>query len=215
MIGWTLPSILRVYGSIADKGSTPLTARAGPARQSHATGTVLWSRSAATIRSRWPIPIDEYRVDTPRLALSVRDHAGGEPALLALHGLASNARWWDLVADRLVPAHRVIAVDLPGSRPERPPRRRLRLRHRLPRSRGAARGAPPSGAGRRGRAQLGGHRRALVRGHVPGAGPRRHLHRRWCRRPQGVLRAELGDGRADHAPAGARRGSRRRCSAPG
>jgi pimeloyl-ACP methyl ester carboxylesterase len=58
--------------------------------------------------------IDEYRVDTPRLALSVRDHLGGEPALLALHGLASNARWWDLVADRLVPAHRVIAVDLPG-----------------------------------------------------------------------------------------------------
>jgi pimeloyl-ACP methyl ester carboxylesterase len=59
-------------------------------------------------------PISEYRVDTPRLAISVRDHAGGEPALLALHGLASNARWWDLVADRLVPAHRVIAVDLPG-----------------------------------------------------------------------------------------------------
>ncbi len=61
-----------------------------------------------------PHHIDEYRVDTPRLALSVRDHAGGEPAILALHGLASNARWWDLVADRLVPAHRVIAVDLPG-----------------------------------------------------------------------------------------------------
>jgi pimeloyl-ACP methyl ester carboxylesterase len=58
--------------------------------------------------------IAEYRIDTPRLTLSVRDHAGGEPALLALHGLASNARWWDLVADRLVPAHRVIAVDLPG-----------------------------------------------------------------------------------------------------
>jgi pimeloyl-ACP methyl ester carboxylesterase len=58
--------------------------------------------------------IAEYRVDTPRLGLSVRDHAGGEPAILALHGLASNARWWDLVADRLVPAHRVIAVDLPG-----------------------------------------------------------------------------------------------------
>ena len=61
-----------------------------------------------------PHHIAEYRVDTPRLALSVRDHAGGEPAILALHGLASNARWWDLVADLLVPAHRVIAVDLPG-----------------------------------------------------------------------------------------------------
>ena len=66
-------------------------------------------------------PIDEYRVDTPRLALSVRDHAGGEPAVLALHGLASNARWWDLVAERLVPAHRVLAVDLPGhGRSDRP-----------------------------------------------------------------------------------------------
>jgi pimeloyl-ACP methyl ester carboxylesterase len=59
-------------------------------------------------------PIAEYRVDTARLTLSVRDHAGGEPAILALHGLASNARWWDLVAEDLVPAHRVIAVDLPG-----------------------------------------------------------------------------------------------------
>jgi pimeloyl-ACP methyl ester carboxylesterase len=66
-------------------------------------------------------PIAEYRVDTPRLALSVRDHPGGEPAILALHGLASNARWWDLVADHLVPAHRVIAVDLPGhGRSDRP-----------------------------------------------------------------------------------------------
>jgi len=68
-----------------------------------------------------PNPIDEYRVATPRLALSVRDHAGGEPVVLALHGLASNARWWDLVADHLVPAHRVIAVDLPGhGRSDRP-----------------------------------------------------------------------------------------------
>jgi len=58
--------------------------------------------------------VAEHRVDTPRLALSVRDHEGGEPAILALHGLASNARWWDLVAARLTPAHRVIAVDLPG-----------------------------------------------------------------------------------------------------
>jgi pimeloyl-ACP methyl ester carboxylesterase len=68
-----------------------------------------------------PHAIDEYRVDTPRLTLSVRDHAGSEPALLALHGLASNARWWDLVAARMVPAHRVIAVDLPGhGRSDRP-----------------------------------------------------------------------------------------------
>jgi len=67
------------------------------------------------------IPVGEFRVDTPRLALSVRDHEGGEPAILGLHGLASNARWWDLVAARLAPAHRVIAVDLPGhGRSDRP-----------------------------------------------------------------------------------------------
>ena len=59
-------------------------------------------------------PLAEYRVDTARLTLSVRDHAGGEPSILALHGLASNARWWDLVAEDLGPACRVIAVDLPG-----------------------------------------------------------------------------------------------------
>ncbi len=31
-----------------------------------------------------------------------------------MHGLASNARWWDLVAQRLAPQHRVIALDLRG-----------------------------------------------------------------------------------------------------
>lgn len=34
--------------------------------------------------------------------------------MLAMHGLASNAHWWDLVADRLAPRHRVIALDLRG-----------------------------------------------------------------------------------------------------
>lgn len=34
--------------------------------------------------------------------------------MLALHGLASNARWWDLVAARLAPRHRFMAVDLRG-----------------------------------------------------------------------------------------------------
>ena len=95
------------------QGRGSFTGRAGPARIAMLPGPML-SRSSATIPFPMPHPIDEYRVDTPRLALSVRDHAGGEPTLLALHGLASNARWWDLVADRLVPAHRVIAVDLPG-----------------------------------------------------------------------------------------------------
>jgi pimeloyl-ACP methyl ester carboxylesterase len=59
-------------------------------------------------------PARELRVPTSGPTLAVRDHEGGEPALLALHGLASNARWWDLVADRLAPPYRVIAVDLRG-----------------------------------------------------------------------------------------------------
>ena len=58
--------------------------------------------------------IKTYRVATTGPALAVREHPGGEPAVLALHGLASNARWWDLVALRLAPEHRVVAVDLRG-----------------------------------------------------------------------------------------------------
>ena len=56
----------------------------------------------------------ESLVRTDRVALSVRDHDGGEPPLVALHGLASNARWWDLVAERLTPRTRVLAFDLRG-----------------------------------------------------------------------------------------------------
>ncbi|MBV9099562.1 MAG: alpha/beta hydrolase [Candidatus Dormibacteraeota bacterium] len=59
-------------------------------------------------------PVREFRVPTSGPALNVRDHEGGEPAVLTMHGLASNARWWDLVAARLAPTHRVIAVDLRG-----------------------------------------------------------------------------------------------------
>jgi len=58
--------------------------------------------------------VNELRVETSGPTLAVRDHLGGEPAVLALHGLASNAHWWDLVAARLAPRHRVIAVDLRG-----------------------------------------------------------------------------------------------------
>ena len=54
------------------------------------------------------------RVGTSGPTLAVREHPGDEPAILALHGLASNARWWDLVAERLAPRHRVLAVDLRG-----------------------------------------------------------------------------------------------------
>jgi pimeloyl-ACP methyl ester carboxylesterase len=56
----------------------------------------------------------QRRVLTDGPAIAVRDHPGGEPAVLALHGLASNARWWDLVAQRLGPEFRVIAPDLRG-----------------------------------------------------------------------------------------------------
>jgi pimeloyl-ACP methyl ester carboxylesterase len=51
----------------------------------------------------------------------VRDHPGRSPPILALHGLASNARWWDLVAARLSPRWRVLAPDLRGhGRSDRP-----------------------------------------------------------------------------------------------
>lgn len=58
--------------------------------------------------------IEIRRVPTAGPTLSVRDRPGGEPAVLALHGLASNARWWDLVGADLAPAHRVLAIDLRG-----------------------------------------------------------------------------------------------------
>ncbi|MGI8847023.1 MAG: alpha/beta fold hydrolase [Candidatus Dormibacteria bacterium] len=56
----------------------------------------------------------ERRVDVGQVTLSTRERNGGRPALLALHGLASNARWWDLVGERLAPRYRVIAADLRG-----------------------------------------------------------------------------------------------------
>ena len=61
-----------------------------------------------------PRAVQDHRVPTSGPVLNVRDHEGGEPAVVALHGLASNARWWDLVAERLAPRFRVIAVDLRG-----------------------------------------------------------------------------------------------------
>ena len=65
--------------------------------------------------------VREYSIETGALRLSVRDHPGGSPPILALHGLASNARWWDLVAARLSPRWRVIAPDLRGhGRSDRP-----------------------------------------------------------------------------------------------
>lgn len=55
----------------------------------------------------------EYLVDAGALRLSVRDHEGAGPPVVCLHGLASNARWWDLIAPRLAP-RRVVAVDQRG-----------------------------------------------------------------------------------------------------
>jgi pimeloyl-ACP methyl ester carboxylesterase len=65
-------------------------------------------------RSQVPAELTVRRVATSGPTLAVRDYAGGEPAVLAMHGLASNARWWDLVAERLAPRRRVISVDLRG-----------------------------------------------------------------------------------------------------
>ena len=66
--------------------------------------------------------VDERLVDTGGVRLSVREqHGDAAPPLLALHGLASNARWWDLVGPLLRPARRVVAVDLRGhGRSDRP-----------------------------------------------------------------------------------------------
>ena len=55
----------------------------------------------------------EYEVDAGSIHLSVRDQGGDGPPVVALHGLASNARWWDLVAPRLAP-RRVVAIDQRG-----------------------------------------------------------------------------------------------------
>lgn len=60
------------------------------------------------------------RAGSNRLACRVFEGTGRP--ILALHGLASNARWWDLVARRLSPPNRVIAPDLRGhGRSDKPP----------------------------------------------------------------------------------------------
>lgn len=63
----------------------------------------------------------ERRVLAGGIELSVREWPGSGRPILCLHGLASNARWWDALAARLSPAHPVIAVDLRGhGRSDRP-----------------------------------------------------------------------------------------------
>ncbi len=59
-------------------------------------------------------PPSERSVTVGDLTLSLRERSGGEPAIVALHGLASNARWWDLVGARLAPERRFVALDQRG-----------------------------------------------------------------------------------------------------
>lgn len=76
--------------------------------------------ASAQLRPVPSAPI-ELRIPTSGPTLAARDHPGGEPAVVALHGLASNAKWWDLVAEHLAPRRRVIAIDLRGhGRSDRP-----------------------------------------------------------------------------------------------
>ena len=56
----------------------------------------------------------QHSVQSGEITIWLRDFAGGQPPVVALHGLASNARWWDLVAANLAPEYRVVALDQRG-----------------------------------------------------------------------------------------------------
>jgi pimeloyl-ACP methyl ester carboxylesterase len=61
------------------------------------------------------VPTPQQRlVQVGGVELSCRIWPGTGRPLLTLHGLASNARWWDLVAQALSPPHLVVAPDLRG-----------------------------------------------------------------------------------------------------
>ena len=56
-----------------------------------------------------------HRVSAGGCAVNVVEWGdAGAPPVLLLHGGMAHARWWDLVAVRLVPHMHVFAVDLPG-----------------------------------------------------------------------------------------------------
>jgi pimeloyl-ACP methyl ester carboxylesterase len=46
--------------------------------------------------------------------VAVRDHGGGGPAVVLLHGAGLNLSMWDAVVELLAPDHRVVVVDLLG-----------------------------------------------------------------------------------------------------
>jgi pimeloyl-ACP methyl ester carboxylesterase len=60
-----------------------------------------------------PVPREEW-VDVGGVSLHVRVWSEAGPAILLLHGLASSARTWDLVAPLLAPSFRVVALDERG-----------------------------------------------------------------------------------------------------
>ena len=60
--------------------------------------------------------------DVEGLRLHYLDWPGDGPALLCLHGLTANCRYWDALAERMTPRYRVIAVDLRGrGQSDKPP----------------------------------------------------------------------------------------------
>jgi pimeloyl-ACP methyl ester carboxylesterase len=64
-----------------------------------------------------PMPVGAVRdrfVTVNGLRLGYRDWGGEGPPLLALHGSAAHAHWWDPVAPRLARRHRVLALDWRG-----------------------------------------------------------------------------------------------------
>jgi pimeloyl-ACP methyl ester carboxylesterase len=57
----------------------------------------------------------DWRIEvSPGVTIAGDTRGTGGPVVVLLHGLASTRRWWDLVADRLVGAHRVVRLDLRG-----------------------------------------------------------------------------------------------------
>lgn len=67
------------------------------------------------------VTVEERLVDCGEVRLSCRLWSGEGTPYLLLHGLASNARWWDLVAARLSPPSPLVAPDLRGhGRSDRP-----------------------------------------------------------------------------------------------